>query len=302
MKDLTNLFDDLKLLYYEYDIYQNKFIKDTQYDKDTVYNDFIKLTHELSKNGIEFFIDENSDVVISKKTGILRRIGQQVENLKYRVRNSDKNIFILNDQSVKYAKNIPLIKTTTLKSKLSLDIYDAIIFTSKNGVKHLNSMTNKWKNISTYAISTQTAKEVKKLGGKLTFVGKEKHGDEFALELVEQLSGKKKIAYIGAKDIVSNIKEILKKYNINCDHLPVYETKCVEYKKKIDLPDDSIIIFSSPSTVKCFFKNVQWKDTFKAISIGNTTKKSFPQNIIPIVSNNTTLQSCVQKAINIYSV
>jgi uroporphyrinogen-III synthase len=299
MKDLTKMFESLKLFYYEYDKYNNKFVKDQDSQPDAVYNDFIKLTYELSKQHIGFFVDENSDVVISQDTGMFKQLKHKVQNMKDHISNSSKNIYILSDKHVEYAKNIPLINTVTIKSEIDLDSYSAIVFTSKNGVKHLNAITQKWKSIPSYAISTQTAKEIKKYGGKLAYVGKEKHGDKFAKELLEIFDTNAKVAYIGAKDVVSNIESILNENGVKCDHIPVYETVCVEYDEKIDLPDDSKIIFSSPSTVKCFFKNVEWKDTFKAISIGDTTKKYFPKEITPVLSDNTTLQSCVQKALNL---
>ncbi|MEA3315875.1 MAG: uroporphyrinogen-III synthase [Campylobacterota bacterium] len=299
MNDLTDFFNSLKLLYYEYDKYQNKFIKDISCDKNTIYLDFIKLTYQLSKNNIQFFIDENSDIVISKKDNLIEQIKQRIKNINYHIKNKNKNIYILSDKYLKYAKNIPLISTIPNMDSFEVEKYDAIIFTSKNGIIHLDSITKKWKKIPSYAISTQTAKEIKKFGGNLKFIGKKKHGDEFALELVDLLKDCKKVAYIGAKDVVSNLTNILIENNINCEHIPIYKTLCVEYENKIDLPDDSIIIFSSPSTIKCFLENINWKDSFRAISIGKTTKKYFPDNIKPIISDNTTLQSCVQTALNL---
>lgn len=212
---------------------------------------------------------------------------------------NNKNIYLLNDKYIKYAKNIPLITTTSNIDNIDIEKYDAIIFTSKNGIIHLDSITKKWKKIPSYAISNPTAKEIEKFGGNLKFIGKKKHGDEFALELLDLLKDYKKVAYVGAKDIVSNLINILIENNINCEHIPIYKTLCVEYKKKIDLPDNSIIIFSAPSTIKCFFKNINWKDSFRAISIGKTTLKYFPDNIKPILSDNTTLQSCVETAIKL---
>ncbi|MBD3841175.1 MAG: uroporphyrinogen-III synthase [Campylobacterales bacterium] len=297
--DLTTLFNDLKLLYYKYDSYQNKFTKDNTCDTNATYGEFIKLTYELSKNEIQFFIDKNADIVITPKDSIIEHAKQIVKDISYHLKNKNKNIYILSDKYVKYAKNIPLINTISLINKIDLLEYDALIFTSKNGVIHINSVTDKWKTIPSYAISTQTAKEIKKLGGSLKFIGKEKHGDQFANELIPLLSQYKKVAYLGAKDIVSDLITILNENKIDCDHIAVYETVCVQYKEKINLPNDSIIIFSSPSTIRCFFKNVNWKESFKAISIGHTTKKYFPNNITPIISDDTTLQSCVQKALSL---
>ena len=76
---------------------------------------------------------------------------------------------------------------------------------------------------------------------------------------------------------------------------------CKKYNKKVKLPKNSTIIFSSPSTIKCFFENISWDESFKAVSIGKTTSKYFPQNITPIIADTTPLDACVKKAIEINS-
>lgn len=298
MKALDKIASELNLLYYEYDTYQNKFVVDKNCNKDKQYGEFIKLTYELSKNNIQFFIDENSDVVISIKDSFFTHLVQRVKNFIYKLKGKSKNIFILSDTYTQYAKNLPLINTKPIVNEIDLDKYDALVFTSKKGVIYLDSMNKSWKDIPAYTISTQTAKEVKKLGGSIKFVGKEKHGDEFAKELIPLLKNKQ-VAFIGAKKIVSKLNEILQDNNIDCEHLPIYETICVEYENKIDLPEDSIIIFSSPSTVKCFFKNVHWKNSFTAISIGKTTAEYIPKDIKIYISQTPSLQSCVQKALSL---
>jgi len=128
----------------------------------------------------------------------------------------------------------------------------------------------------------------------LTFIGKTNHGDQFALELIPLLKNKK-ILYPRGDKIVSKLPQILKQNNIQCDEIIVYNTKC---KQKINkIPEkNSIIIFSSPSTIKCFLNNFKWDSSYKAISIGKTTAKYFPDFIKPIISDNTSLASCVQKA------
>jgi uroporphyrinogen-III synthase len=199
---------------------------------------------------------------------------------------------------VKYTKNLPMIETKVIEQNIDLSAYDALIFTSKNGVKYCDTLTSEWKKIPAYAISTQTAKQIKDLKGNIVFVGKENHGDEFAYELLEHLKGKK-VAYVGAERIVSNLIEILKEHQIGCDYIPVYRTVCKSYKNKVKLPADSIIIFSSPSTIECFFQNATWDKSFTAISIGRTTAKYFPNHIKPIISDNTSLKSCVCKALSL---
>lgn len=298
-KDLSEMSKKLNLLYYEYDKYQNAFLVDSRYDKDTTYSDLIKLTHELSKHKIGFFKDERSNIVITLTNTFLSPLKQRIKNMSYDLSSYRKNIYVLNDQQVNYAKNLPMIQTISLNLNIDITQYDALIFTSKNGVKHCDALfQNAWKKIPSYAISKDTAKQIKDLKGKLAFTGKEKHGDEFAYEIIDHLKGKK-AAYLGAQSIVSNFIEILHNNNIECDHIPIYKTVCRDYDKKLILPSRSIIIFSSPSTIECFFKNVEWDQSFTAISIGRTTAKYFPSFVNPVIADTPSLKSCVCKALSI---
>lgn len=297
-KDIANISKKLNLLYYEYDIHQNRFVVDHSYPKEVTRSELIKLTYELSKNNVVFFTDEKSNIVISSKFNLFSRMKQRIKNISFDIKNRCKHIYVLSDKQVKYAKSLPVIETQMIEGKVDLSSYDALVFSSKNGVKYIDRLAPEWKKIPAYAISAQTAKAIKKLGGKVAFVGKEKHGDEFAYELLTLLSGKK-TAYIGAQNIISNFIKILKENAIECDHIPVYHTVCREYEKKTTLPKGSVVIFSSPSTIECFFKNVEWDESFTAISIGNTTAKYFPDFIQPVIAENTSLESCVYKALSL---
>lgn len=151
---------------------------------------------------------------------------------------------------------------------------------------------------NSYVIAPQTAKIVEELGGKLVFTGQNGHGDLFAQELIPHLINKKAL-YIRGKEVISNLGSILKSNDIFFDELIVYETACKKYKEPPFLPKDSIIIFSSPSTIKCFFNNFTWDESFQAICIGDTTAKYLPSHIKPIVANNRSLESCVEKALEL---
>lgn len=217
-----------------------------------------------------------------------------IENVK----NQKQNIFLLNDKKVKWAKNIPLFKIVSIDKKIDLSIYDAIIFTSKNAIKVIDVLNKKWKKIPAYVISEQTGKLIKDLDGNLEYISKKKHGNEFAYELIKRLKGKK-VLYLRGKKILSDLIKILKKHNIDCDDEIIYKNCFNESVKKIKIPKGSKIIFTAPSTVKYFFKLYSWDKSYTAISIGNTTAKYFPKEITPIISDNTSFQACVDKALQI---
>ncbi|NQY94763.1 MAG: uroporphyrinogen-III synthase, partial [Campylobacteraceae bacterium] len=127
------------------------------------------------------------------------------------------------------------------------------------------------------------------------FVGQSSHGDDFALELKDILKHKN-VLYIRAQTVVSNLVKILKDYNVNIDELITYKTTCNQLKEHIDIPDHSIIIFSSPSTIKCFFKLYEWNKTYEAIAIGKTTASYLPNHISCQISPSQSIEECIKLA------
>lgn len=105
--------------------------------------------------------------------------------------------------------------------------------------------------------------------------------------------------YLRGKDIVSNFITILNNNEVNCLDEIIYENKFNESVQKKKIPKNSKIIFTSPSTVKYFFKIFSWDESYTAISIGKTTAQYFPESIKPIIADNTSFKACVDKALSI---
>lgn len=208
------------------------------------------------------------------------------------------NIYLLSDKKIPGAQNLPVLEIHPIKQDIDLSAYDALIFTSKNAVYSLDAMDPSWREKPAYVIAPKTAKVVEELNGNLTFIGKEKHGNGFALELSEKLK-EKKVLYVRGRDVVSNLVTILKEHAIDCDELIVYETRCRKLDPEISLPKNATVIFTSPSTIKCFLKHITWDKSFKAVSIGQTTADYFPPYITPAIADTTSLESCVNKAIEL---
>ncbi len=298
MKNIEKLIEPLNLIYYEYEKSSNSFILDRNYSNEHIFEELIKITYLLSKHNINFFVDEKKSLILNAKDSLFLKIKRYIASFFENIKNSSLNIYVLNDKKVKWAKNLPVIKIETIKVEFDFSKYDAIIFTSKNAIHSLNSYNKEWITKPVYAIAPQTAKVASNLGAKIKFVSKEKHGDEFAQELVPLLKNKK-VLYIRGSKVVTNLVETLNSNGAICDEAIVYQTVCVEFKKRIKLPKNSVIIFSSPSTIECFLKNAQWDESYKAVSIGHTTEKYFPSYITPYVSETTSLDSCVKKAIEL---
>ena len=206
-----------------------------------------------------------------------------------------REIFILNDMQVVGVNNIPLLGIEYLPSNIDLSKYDALLFTSKNAIYSLNSFNSQWKKIPSYAIAKKTQKVIEVNGGVVEFVGNSGHGNDFANELKELLKNKKTL-YVRAKKVVSKLTSILKENSIDIDELITYQTKCNNCKELLLIPKNSIIIFSSPSTINCFFKLYSWDTSYKAIVIGKTTASYLPSEIPYDISPTQSMDDCINLA------
>ncbi|MCG3670230.1 uroporphyrinogen-III synthase [Aliarcobacter butzleri] len=204
-----------------------------------------------------------------------------------------KKIYLLNEQKHENVENLEVFQIEYIKSDIDLKKYDALVFTSKNGVKAINSFNQDWKNIPSYAIAQKTANTIIKLGGVVEFIGNSGHGNDFAYELKNVLKDKK-VLYVKALKTVSNLSNILKENGIFLDEIIAYKTSCK--KSNIILEEDSIFIFTSPSSVECFFKQYLWKNSYKAIVIGKTTAEFLPSNINYEISSQTSVEECIKLA------
>lgn len=203
-------------------------------------------------------------------------------------------IVLLNDINYEGCVNLPLFKIEYLKQDIDITSYDALIFTSKNAIKAIDSFNESWKEVPSYCIAPKTAKVVENYGGSVEFIGKSSHGNEFAKELIPLLKGKKAL-YLRAKKTVSSIVEIIAHEGIDIDSATVYQTACVETQQKAP-QDNSVIVFTAPSTIECFFKNFSWNVTYKAVVIGNTTAKYMPENISFSIASKQSIDACVEEA------
>ena len=204
-------------------------------------------------------------------------------------------IYLLNEQKFDDVENLEVFEIEYLRFDLDLEKYDALVFTSKNAIFSLEENCINWKSTPSYVIAPKTADIAKKFGANIAFIGFSGHGNDFANELIPYLKNKKTL-YIRALKTVSNLTNILKENGIDIDEIISYKTSCNKQEIKI-LDKNSTIIFTSPSSVECFFKKYSWEDSFKAIAIGKTTALYLPKNIKCEISSLTSVEECVNLAL-----
>ncbi|UTJ05212.1 uroporphyrinogen-III synthase [Arcobacter roscoffensis] len=207
-----------------------------------------------------------------------------------------RKIYLLNNLKFEGVENLEVFKIDFIKKDINFSKYDALIFTSKNAIYSLDSFSDKYKEIPSYVIAPKTAKVLEKVGGNIAFIGESGHGNDFANELTPLLKNKK-VLYLKAEKTVSSLVEILKENSIDIDDEIVYKTSCNKIKNNLE--KNSVIIFTSPSSVECFFKNFDWDESFDAVVIGKTTLKYMPFNINAYVSSKTSVEECIKVALKL---
>jgi len=204
-------------------------------------------------------------------------------------------VYLLNGDSYEGVTNLPVIKINFFSKKIDLDPFDALIFTSKNGVRAIDKINKKWREKEIYSIGQGTSREIERYDANLIYTAKNSYGNLFAKEIKQKLEGKR-VLFLRAKTVTSKLNTILLSENIDLKEEIVYETACREYKFDKKPSKNSIIIFTSPSTVKCFLKNFDWDETYRAVLIGMVTAKSIPSYIRYTLSAKQTISSCVELA------
>jgi len=202
-------------------------------------------------------------------------------------------IYLLNNKKYDGVENLPVIKINYLTPKINFKNIDYLLFTSKNGVIGADKISEDWKNIPAITIGKATAKMVEKLGGKVEYVAKNSYGDELAKEIISNFKPAN-ILFFKAKIVLSDIVEVLENHNFNITQKVVYETVCNKIDKKLE--KNSVFIFTSPSTIKCFFSQYKWDESFKAVAIGTRTASYFDREIV--VSKIQTIENCIKLAKN----
>ena len=208
-----------------------------------------------------------------------------------------KPIYILSNTKVEGAKQLPLILQHFYDVDIDLCKYDYLIFSSKNGVRALARLTNAWKYIPSLAIGKATASAIAKAGGNVVFVASKFYGQEFAKEIANRFDKQKRYLFIRGKKVLFDTGAYLRSQGFFVEEKILYETVCNSDKSLEKPPKNSIIIFSSPSTIACFLQRFSWDESYKAVAIGKKTASHIPSYIQYSLCEGVTLQECVERLI-----
>lgn len=169
----------------------------------------------------------------------------------------------------------PMIYTLGVDINIHPNIYNYIIFTSKNGVKYFlkNVSISINSNVKFICIGKKTAEVLKSNNLNPDIVVRRNYSKFMCNEIKNMgISKNNKLLLIQGNLAKKELFECLSK-SFEIDHKIVYTTNPVKEKidelnKKID-NENSYVVFTSPSTFNSFIDKYNLKNNI--ISIGNTT-------------------------------
>jgi len=206
-----------------------------------------------------------------------------------------RDIYLLSPFEKEDAIFLPMITFSLLTQHIDLLKCDLLMFTSKQAVLSAEAINPLWKKIPCLAIGDATAKQIKSLGGIVFYKPKIFYAKALSQEIIKKFKDKK-ILYLRPKKVSFDSKTFLEKANIILDEQIIYETTCISYEKKDAPRKNTVIIFTSPSTIECFFNNFSWDTSNHAIVIGKATKKHLPKEVCFHVADEPTIEACITKA------
>ena len=201
-------------------------------------------------------------------------------------------IYLFSISSHPDAISINSLDITFFKPNIDFSKYDYLIITSKQASKALQQYDKEcYLDKKALCISKQSAKSFEELGGEVLSIGAG-YGDTL-VEAIESYPKDSKWLYLRAKTVASDFVDICSRNGYNINEVILYESGCSKAIENVGVAKNAILIFTSPSSVKCYLKNHILGNEALVIVIGKTTAKALPDGIEYILSPETTIESCI---------
>lgn len=193
--------------------------------------------------------------------------------------------------------HIPILSIHFLTPEIDFTLYNGIIVTSKQGALALKHYSLDWERLQVICVGESTAEAMKQLGA--VHVESAAGYGETIFNVLRQYNGK--WLYCRPKMIASSWPKKARDAGMLIDEVIVYETTCNEAMEKREIADNGVLIFTSPSSIECYLQKYLFKPTHDIVVIGKTTQNALPLGIKSIISETTSVESCVEIGLKLAS-
>jgi uroporphyrinogen-III synthase len=204
-------------------------------------------------------------------------------------------IYLFSISSDPRAISINPLSIEFFKPSVDFSQYDNFIITSKQIAKILHFYEVPKECLKpALCISQQSAKSYKAIGGDVLAIGKG-YGDTL-VQKIQEYPKETKWLYLRAKEVASNFVQETLHQGYIIDEAILYESSCSNNLENLCLNKDATLIFTSPSSVKCFMQKNTILPSYSIIVIGESTKKALPYDVQCKTAKKTTIESCISAA------
>jgi uroporphyrinogen-III synthase len=187
--------------------------------------------------------------------------------------------------------HIPILTISFLTPAINFNDYDGIILTSKQSIIALQYYRFSWNKLQCVCVSEPTAEAAREAGAVDVKVG-----DGYGTSIPNLLKSYKrngKWLYLRPKVIASDWVERAREDGFSIDEAIVYETICNDGANHTEVEADGVLIFTSPSSVRCFTEKYPILPTHDVVAIGTTTQNALPSGIASHLSHETNVKAAV---------
>ena len=206
-----------------------------------------------------------------------------------------KQIYLFSISSHPDATSINSLSVDFLKPTIDFSKYDYLIITSKQTSEALKQYDrSEYVNKQALCVSKQSALSFEALGGKVLDIGGG-YGDNLESK-IREFPKDTQWLYLRAKIVASDFVQKCQDDGYEISEAVMYSSDCSQEIMDVEVEDEAILIFTSPSSLNCFLKKHTINPKSKVIVIGTTTAKAVPEAIEYHLSKETTIQSCMELA------
>jgi uroporphyrinogen-III synthase len=214
------------------------------------------------------------------------------------IRRVVRPVFLVSKTPYPGVIHIPVLSIRFLTPPIDFSQYDGIVFTSKQGIEALHNYDVEWKELQCVCVSEPTAEHARRAGVANVVAGNG-YGESLP-DVLGRFGTRKRWLYLRPETVASDWAEHARnEKGISVDEAIVYETVCNADSGGIEVPEDAVLVFTSPSSVRCYLERYALLDTHTVVAIGTTTEKSLPKGIAARTSAETSVSSAVKLACEI---
>jgi len=208
-------------------------------------------------------------------------------------------IYLISKTPYEGVIHIPILTISFLTPPIDFTHYEGIILTSKQAILALENYDLDWNRLKCICVSESTAVAARERGAVDV-----ECGDGYGISIPSVLRRKKSLEkwlYLRPKIVASDWIEVAREEGYEIDEVIVYETTCNEETAKMTISSEGILIFTSPSTIRCFIQNHPILSTHSVVVIGTTTQNALPADVVSHLSSSTSVEAAVDLARQIAS-